>query len=263
MPSSRNVVQSVTKSLLSTAIGIAIDKEFFTLNVSVSTYVPELTDTPYGQILLQNLADMTAGVVPPNGTDKVAEPGEVFSYHDENYYVLALSLTRAVEVPLENWITKHIWEPSGMGYDGFMRTTGAHQVDGYGGLATALKDMARFGLFVLDYFHDIAGPDVPKRWFDNIADATTSTGIRAPGSIKEVPNSGYQTGWWTMPRDEDTYQLGDDRGFAALGTYGQAIYIIPDIDAVIAMQSSYPIHYADLFWYGPEFVTAAAVAVKH
>ncbi|KAJ6028920.1 beta-lactamase/transpeptidase-like protein [Penicillium canescens] len=263
MPSSRNVVQSVTKSLLSTAIGIAIEKEFFTLNVSVSTYVPELTDTPYGQILLQNLADMTAGVEPPNGTDKVAEPGEVFSYHDENYYVLALSLTRAVEVPLGNWITKHIWEPSGMGYDGFMRTTGAHQVDGYGGLAIALKDMARFGLFVLDYFHDIAGPDVPKRWFDNIADATTSTGIRAPGNIKEVPNSGYQTGWWTMPRDEDTYQLWDDRGFAALGTYGQAIYIIPDIDGVIAMQSSYQIHYADLFWYGPEFVTAAAVAVKH
>jgi CubicO group peptidase (beta-lactamase class C family) len=230
---------------------------------------------------------MVAGVEPPNGTSvpdlftdiypqadpeavvkffktfrKVAELGDVFSYHDENYYILSLSLTRALGKPIEDWITGRIWDPAGMEYDGYMRTTGAHQVDGHGGLAVTLHDMVRFGLFALDSLHGRCEPDVPIGWFGEIANATTSTGIRAPGNIDAVPHAGYQNGWWTMPRGGETYQLGDDGSFAALGTYGQAIYVIPNLDTTVVIQSSYPVHFPDLFYYGQEFVTAAALLLK-
>jgi hypothetical protein len=65
-----------------------------------------------------------------------------------------------------------------------------------------------------------------------------------------------------MPRGGKKYQLGDDGGFAALGTYGQAIYIIPSMNTTIALQSSYPVHYPDLFWFGQQFATAASLALK-
>ncbi|KAH7111649.1 beta-lactamase/transpeptidase-like protein [Dactylonectria estremocensis] len=286
-PSFRNQVQSVTKSFVSTALAIAIKRKKIRLSDRVSKHVPELARSAYGSVPLQNLVDMTSGVTEQNSTnnpdlfndvyprtnpeavlnwfktfEKVARPGEVYNYYNPNYYVLSLSLTRAIGEPLEDWITKHIWEPAGMKYDGYMRTTGARQVDGHGGLALTLQDMARFGLFVLDSFNGRGGPRVPAGWFDDISAASTSTGIRAPGHIDAVPNSGYQTGWWTMPRGGKRYQLGDDGGFAALGTYGQAIYIIPGINTTIVMQSSYPIHFPDLFYYGQQFATAASLALK-
>ncbi|KAK7415933.1 hypothetical protein QQX98_005506 [Neonectria punicea] len=270
-PSFRNQVQSATKSFVSTALGVAFKEKKIRLSDRVWKYIPELARTAYGSVPLRNLIDMTSGVTEPNSTHppdlfndvyprtdpeavltwfktskKVAEPGEV-----------------AIGEPLEDWITKHIWEPAGMKYDGYMRTTGVLQVDGHGGLALTLQDMARFGLFVLDSFNGSGGPHVLAGWFDDISAASTSTTrIRAPGNIADVPNTGYQTGWWTMPRGGKKYQLGDDGGFAALGTYDQAIYIIPDMNTTIVLQSSNPIHYPDLFYYGQQFTTAASLALK-
>ncbi|CAG9955451.1 unnamed protein product [Clonostachys rosea f. rosea IK726] len=286
-PSFRNQVQSVTKAFLSTALAAAVAKKKISLSDRVSKYIPELAKSAYGPVPLQNLIDMTSGVVEHNSTsnpdlfndiyprtdpeavlkwfktfEKVAEPGQIFNYYNPNYYVLSLSLTRALGEPVQDWVTKTIWGPAGMKYDGYMRVTGAGQVDGHGGLALTLQDMARFGLFVLDVFIGRGGPRVPDRWFQDISAASTSTGVRAPGAIDIVPHSGYQTGWWTMPRGGKKYQLGDDGGFAALGTYDQAIYIIPGMNTTIAMQSSYPVHYPDLFWYGQQFATAASLALK-
>ncbi|KAI1033756.1 hypothetical protein LB503_011098 [Fusarium chuoi] len=286
-PSFKNVVQSVTKSFVSTALAVAIHKGIVRLDDKASKYIPELARAPYGAVSLRDLSDMTAGVAEPSGpsapdlftdvywrtdphavTDylknytKVAEPRKVFQYYDTNYYVITLALQRAIGEPVQDWIAKFIWDPAGMNYDGYMRTTAAHQVDGHGGFAMTLQDMARFGLFVLDSFNDRGGPAVPNDWFDAISAANTSKGVRAPGAIAVVPAAGYQTGWWTMPRGGKEYQLGDDCGFAALGTYDQAIYVIPKMNMTVALQSSFPLHYPDLFLYGQKFVTAASLDLK-
>ncbi|KPM39409.1 hypothetical protein AK830_g7140 [Neonectria ditissima] len=280
-------VQSVTKSFISTALAVAIKKCKISLSDRVSKYVPELARAAYGSVPLQNLVDMISGITEQNITnppdlfndvytrsdpaaaldwfktfEKVAKPGEVFNYYNPNYYVLSLCLARAIGEPINDWTTKYIWEPAGMKHDGYMRVTAAGQVDGHDGLALTLQDMARFGLFVLDAFDGDGGPAVAKSWFHDISAASTSTGVRAPGAIAVVPNSGYQTGWWTMPRGGKTYQLGDDDGFAALGTYDQTIYVVPGMNTTIVLQSSYPVHHADLFYYGQQFATAASLALK-
>ncbi|KAM0713424.1 hypothetical protein Q7P37_010386 [Cladosporium fusiforme] len=283
-PAAMNVIQSCTKAVVSTALGLAIADGSIATSDLVSKWIPELAGSTYGDCPLQNIIDMTSGVAPPSDApdyfdvymstdplavldlfrtyERVAAPGKVFNYIDQNYFVASLSIQRAVGCRIEEYINKHIYAPAGMQYDAYMRRTAAGQVDGHGGLAISLADMTRFGLFVLDTFQTHRGPRVLDKWFEDIAGATTATGIRAPGNIDVVPQFGYQAGWWTLPRSNDSYLLGNDRAFAALGTYNQAIYVIPDLDAVVAIQSSYPVHYGDLFVYGQEFVTAVALALK-
>ncbi|EEU43799.1 uncharacterized protein NECHADRAFT_82956 [Fusarium vanettenii 77-13-4] len=286
-PSFKNVVQSVTKSFLSMILGVAVKQGKVKMQDRASKYIPELAGFPFGAVSLEALSDMTSGLAEPTGPDapdlfadvyyrtnvdavldytknftKVANPGKVFLYADINYYVLSFALQRALGEPIEDMVTRYIWDPAGMKYDGYMRTTAAHQVDGHGGLAITLQDMARFGLFVLDNLNGVGGPKVPRGWFNAIAVGSTSTGVRAPGAIAVVPASGYQTGWWTMPRGGKKYQIGDDDGFAALGTYDQAIYVIPKMNMTVVLQSSFPVHYPDLFYYGQQFVTSASLALK-
>jgi len=283
-PVSKDVIQSCTKSFTSTALAVAVAEGKISIDDLASKYVPELVGTPYGQVSLLQISDMTSGVtVPDNVPDyfdiylesdpeavfelfrqykTAAPPGEVYNYLDQNYYVLAVAISRAVGEPIQSYIQRNIWEPAGMEYDGLMRATAAGQVDGHGGLGITLGDMARFALYILDNINGNGGPKVPAGWFHDIAKGSTSTGIRAPGAIDDAPNFGYQTGWWTLPRGADKYQLGDDLAFTALGTYDQAIYVIPGLNTTIAMQSSFPVHYPELFYYGQEFATAVALALK-
>lgn len=286
MPSSRNVVQSCTKSFVSTALGIAIVEGKLKLSDKVSKWVPELKTTPWGDITILNLINMDAGVsASPTSSDyfdiywstnpnavfelfksyqKFASPGQVFNYQDQNFYVTSVVVSRAVKEPIQDYISRNIWEPAGMKYDGYFRATGAGQVDGHGGLAIALSDMVRFSSFVNDNLKGHGGPKVPEGWFESISKGTTAIGIHGAGNISVVPGFGYQNGWWIPPRSsgKGKYLLGDDGAFAALGTYDSAIYVIPGLNTSIAYQANYPVHTGDLFYYGQEMATAIALQLK-
>ncbi|HSV82774.1 MAG TPA: serine hydrolase [Ramlibacter sp.] len=290
-PSSRMVVQSVTKSITSTALAVALKEgKIGSLDEMVTKYVPELAGTAYGSVTIRDVADMVPGVQPseasaeqardlrrkayysPNrnavldllATYKTyAKPGEAYAYADINYYVISLLLTRAVGKPLSEYVSEKIWKPAGMEYDAYMRLTHAGQEDGHGGMAMTALDMARFGLFVLDTFQGKGGPNVPSGWFAGIAQARPDRhGVRVPGRIAAVPGFGYELGWWTLPRGGSSYQLGDDGGFAALGFYGQAIYVVPGQNVVAILQSASTVHAPELFARGRELVTAIVQTLK-
>lgn len=290
LPSSLNVIQSCTKTFTTTALGIALAEGLIgSIDDKAEKYIPELSGTDFGKITLRSLSDMTSGMDVPadeaglfavyGSSDpdaalrliasykKRAEPGETYMYSNFNYYVLSVCIQRAVEVPIEEFITEKIWAPAGMQYDGFMRRTGAGQVDGHGGLAIALADMARYGMFILDSYHGTGGPNLPSNWFEDIAHATTSaTGFRSPDGSPEIssaaPNMGYQTGWWTQPRNGSEYQLGDDLGFAAHGTYASTIFVVPGLNLIIATQANYPVHFGDLFFWVQQYATGVAQAIR-
>ncbi|KAM5343994.1 hypothetical protein ACJ41O_012531 [Fusarium nematophilum] len=293
MPASRNDVQSVTKSIMSTVLGIAHHEGKLSVEDTVGVHVEELRGTAWADVPLLALVNMSAGVVevsdelrpadipsPMYATElyprcdpnavidwlrtfrKVAEPWEEFHYYNPNYYVLSLSISRATHGPLEDYLSRHIWEPAGMQYDAYMRTTGAGQVDGHGGLSVTLTDMARFGCFILDAFKSEGqGSAVPAGWFQGISEAKGSTGSRAAGANDIIPNFGYETGWWTPARGSDGGLLRENNVFAALGMYGQAIYVVPKLEAVIAIQSGYPEHSWDLFARNIEFATTIVKAL--
>ncbi|KAG4280871.1 hypothetical protein FPRO04_05585 [Fusarium proliferatum] len=285
---SRNDVQSVTKSFVATALAIAQQEGKLSVDDSVSRHVEELKGTAWADVPLLALSSMSSGVVEqseeerpadvPNPmyatelypqTDpeavvnwlktsrKVAEPWEEFHYYNPNYYVLSTAISHATGEPLNEYISRTIWDPAGMQYDGYIRTTGAGHVDGHGGLSITLTDMARFGCFILESFRDEGkGPNVPPGWFQDISDAKNSVGARALQPDNFVSNFGYESGWWTTGRGGKEYKMGDDGAFAAIGMYGQSIYVVPKLDAVIAIQSGYPEHELDLFTKNAELATA-------
>ncbi|RSM18257.1 hypothetical protein CDV31_002983 [Fusarium ambrosium] len=293
-PASRNDIQSVTKSFMTTILGIAQQQGKLSVNDTVSSHIEELKDTAWKDVPLLALANMSAGVVeiseearPPDvpnpmyATDlypqsdtnavlnwlrtfrKVAEPWEEFHYYNPNFYVLSLAISRATQVPLEEYISSQIWEPAGMQYDAYMRTTGAGQIDGHGGLSVALTDIARFGCFILDALKgEGQGPVLPKGWFQNISEARTSEGPRAAGANDIIPTFGYETGWWTPAKGAEGGPLRENGTFAGFGMYGQSLYVIPKLDTVIAVQSGYPEHSWEIFAGNIDFATAVVKALQ-
>ncbi|KAI9154652.1 Cytochrome P450 monooxygenase mpaDE [Paramyrothecium foliicola] len=247
-PASRNDVQSVTKSFISTVLAIAHHEKKLSIEDTVARHVEELRDTAWADIPLIALISMSSGVVEqsdearpadiPNPmyatelyprTDaaavldwlktfrKVAEPWEEFHYYNPNYYVLSTAIVRAVGEPLEDYMSSRIWEPAGMQYDGYIRTTAAGHVDGHGGLSITLTDMTRFGCFVLDGLTGGKGPAVSPQWFQDISEAKNTSGPRAAGAQDFVPGFGYEAGWWTPGPGATGYHLADEKAFAAIG----------------------------------------------
>lgn len=288
-PSSRMVVQSATKTVVTTALAIAIKEgRIDSLDDKVKKYVPELAGTAYDSVTLRNLVNMVSGVRPEAAnlasslrreayysTDKnavldllktyktYAAPDRAFQYLDINYYLVSTAISRAVGKPLSDYVSEKIWKPAGMEYDAYMRVTHAGQEDGHGGMAMTARDMARFGLFVLDAANGKGGPNVPSGWFSGISRGNSGFNeIRAPGTIADVPGFGYELGWWTAPRSDARYELGNDDGFAAFGFYGQALYVIPKQNAVVIMQSAFTAHTPELLRYGRELVTAIGKKLK-
>lgn len=292
-PASRNDVQSVTKSFVTTALAIAQQEGRLSTNDPVSRHVDELKGTVWADVPLLALASMSSGVVEPSNDPrpadvpnpmfatelypssdknavmdwlktfkKVAEPWNEFHYYNPNFYVLSLAISRAVRQPLDEYISSRIWEPAGMQYDGYIRTTGAGQVDGHGGLSIALADMARFGSFVLDAFMGKRGEAVSSDWFVDISQAKNSVGARAAGANDFVPDFGYEAGWWTPAKGARGLGLAEESAFAAIGMYGQAIYVLPKMDVVIAVQSGHPDHSSEVFTRNNEFAAAITRLLK-
>ena len=87
-------------------------------------------------------------------------------------------------------------------------------------IQAATKDYARFGQFILDGAMIDGESIVPEGWF---AKATTKQ-----ADIGQA-GRGYGYQWWTW----------DDGSFQGRGIFGQGIYIHPEAQLVIAVNSSW------------------------
>ena len=87
------------------------------------------------------------------------------------------------------------------------------------------RDMARFGLLFLRNGRWREDQVVPAEWAERSTQAYSDTG----GSLD------YGFMWWVgPPADRDGHGL-----YAALGGSGQAIFVIPDLEVVIAHKVDY------------------------
>ncbi|MEE4362280.1 MAG: serine hydrolase [Pseudomonadales bacterium] len=241
---SRWISFSVAKSVSSMMLGAAIQDGYIrSVDDPVTDYLPQLRGTAYGRTRIRDVLHMSSGVgwnedyADPasdvsraGGLNALAlyayldalpatnAPGAVFNYNTGETNLIGGILRAAVGDNLAHYTSRKLWRPF-MESDATWMADGAYEVE-LGGccINATLRDYARIGQFALD---DGVLPDgtrvLPEGWMK--ASTTPSPAY-----------DGYGYQWWLLP----------DGNFAALGIFGQMIWISPATRTIIAAHGAWP-----------------------
>jgi CubicO group peptidase (beta-lactamase class C family) len=253
--------KSVSKSVASLAIGIAIDRGLIkSVDQPLFDFFPELADlrTPEkDRLRLVHALTMTAGLrwieaTPQTGDDDndearmhmsrdqaryvlglpmTAPPGQEFFYNTGTLQLLSAIMRKVTGAPLDAFARANLFEPMGIAPAEWNRIRG--DTDAGGGLRLKPRDMVKIGQLVLAGGTWNGRQLVSKAWID------ASMVKRTTASAKY--DYGYL--WWLGRAPFDGREV---RVLAALGRGGQSIRIVPDLDLVMAVTAGY---YQD---YSPE-----------
>jgi len=233
---------SVAKSVTSMLIGAAIQDGYIkSVDEKVTDYLPRLKNSAYDQSSIRNVLQMSSGVewnedyADPKSDVNTATwdtlslyeflrnkpretaPGEAFNYNTAETNLAGTILRSAIGNNLATYLSEKIWKPFGMESDANWMLT---EVGGgeFGGccINATLRDYGRLGLFAMGNGRLADGTQVlPEGWM-------------AESTAPSKGSAGYGYFWW----------LYDDETYRASGIFGQAIYINPKENVVIAMHSA-------------------------
>lgn len=240
---SRWISFSVAKSVVAMLIGAALEDGYIqSVDEKVTDYLPRLKGSSYDQTTIRNLLQMASGVAwnedytdPDSDVasvdyatlplyeqlrfkERVALPGERFNYNTAETNLAGTLLRSAVGNNLSTYLYEKVWQPFGMEADAYWQLT---ELGGgeFGGccINATLRDYARLGLFALADGKLADGTRIlPEGW---MAEST------APSKGFD----GYGYFWW----------LGGNGSYQASGVFGQAIYVDPEENLVIAVHSAW------------------------
>lgn len=271
-PEDAQHVYSVTKSVLGTLVGIAIEQGRIPgLQATVGELLPDYADQlspEQAAVTVERLLTMTGGFLDnPPGLDgqsghpdwiaslieySGAQPADSFAYSNGGSHLLAVLLAEATGQSVFEYAKAVLFEPLGIDTAGAIQPVaeGRHweaevqgpafgwaqdpmeRTVGSAGLLLRARDMAKIGLLHLQDGVWQGEQILPTAWVE----AATDEQVEAGDGL----HYGYL--WWT-----DT---GQDTWFAASGYGGQGIHVEPDIDLVIVTQ----------IWIDPEIGNEQSVA---
>ena len=236
---SQNTVYSVTKSVTSALVGIAIEEGSIQgVDQPVSDFFPEALavnpDPRKSAMTLEDLLTMRAGLEWQEGNpayrslymsqdwvafmlNKVLEddPGTKFEYCSGCTHVLSGVIQKATGMPTQDFARTRLFEPLGITNYRWETDSTGNTIGGWG-LELTARDMAKFGTLFLQNGAWAGQQIIPASWVKK----STRDGIGAPGEWD------YAYQWW-VKADENLY--------AAQGMYGQKIYVVPDQELVVVV----------------------------
>jgi len=246
-------VKSVTKSVASLAVGIAMDRGLIgSIDAPIFSFFPELSDlrTPEkDRIRLVDVLTMSLGLqwreaVPDNEDDNdegrmhaapdpcryvlglpmTAPAGQDFFYNTGALTLLSAILRKAVGRPLDEFARETLFEPLGIKRAEWSRVKG--DSDAGGGLRLRPRDMAKIGQLVLAGGRWNGGQVVSKAWIDSsMTPRLNATGLYFYGYL-----------WWL---GRSLFNGREIHWAAALGRGGQSIRIVPELDLVVVVTAGY------------------------
>ena len=242
--STRWVGYSVAKSVVSLLYGAAVaDGYIASLNDPVVRYLPRLAGGAYDRVTIEQLLQMSSGVAwdedyedPQADVSQspiallpfldymralptAAPPGARFNYSTGETSLAGAVLRSAIGNNLATYLSHRLWRPFGMEADADWMIDAPGGAE-YGGccISATLRDYARIGLFALSGGTARDGRRLlPDGWM-------------ARSTAPADTNPGYGYFWWLRP----------DGSYAALGIFGQMIWIDPVSQTVIAMHGAWP-----------------------
>lgn len=247
-------VKSVSKSVASLAVGIAIDRGLIPgVDEPIWSFFPELSDLRSAEradIRLSHVLGMSMGLswvesTPATGdyfNDEArmsiawdpcrfvlsravtAPPGREFFYNTGALMLVSAIVRKATGRPLDEFAREALFEPLGITMAEWTRRRG--ETDAGGGLRLRPRDMMKIGQLVLAGGRWNDRQIVSKAWIE------TSTAPR----IKATDGQSYGYLWWLGSAGIKGRQV---RWVGALGRGGQSIRIVPELDLVVAVTAGY------------------------
>jgi CubicO group peptidase (beta-lactamase class C family) len=267
-PELTHLAFSVTKSFVGLLAAILAHEGRLDPEQTVTAYVPELAATAYGDATVRQVMDMTIGVkysevyVDPEaevwaysraaglspmradydgprtifdfllGLKKEGEHGQAFAYKTCNTEVLSWIIQRLTGQSIAELISERIWQRLGAEEDGDLHVDSIGIAMAGGGLNTTLRDLARFGEMMRLGGHYNGQQIVPEAVVKDIENGADQAHFAKAG-VKTLPGWSYRNMWW----------VAHDRfgAYSARGIHGQALWIAPKADLVIARYASHPV----------------------
>jgi CubicO group peptidase (beta-lactamase class C family) len=245
-----HTMQSVTKSVTSALIGIAIGRgEIAGVGVRVIDFLDGYDianlDEWKRSMTLQDLLTMRAGIawdedsVPytdpenscagmENSDDWIQfvvdrpmarQPGTAFLYNSGASQLLSLIIKESTGKHVDEYAEEHLFGPLGITRY-YWKVTPTGFPDTEGGLYLTARDLAKIGyLYLRDGVWDQMRV-LPEGWVA----ASVQRRVEDTGSLR----MGYGYQWWLVPWGSN----GDSYAFAALGYGGQRLFVVPELDLV-------------------------------
>ena len=267
-PTQRHGAMSMTKSFVGLLGEMLVDEGLLDDSQLVQDYIPELADSAFGDATVRQVMDMTTGLQysedyadpdaevwqhaaagnplpkPADYTgprtyfeflqtvQKLGEHGVSFAYKTINTDVLGWLISRVTGQPVTNVLSEKVWSKLGADMGAYMSVDSIGTPFAGGGLSAGLRDMARFGQMMLED---------GKVGDEEVVPLAVINSIRGGGSRRAFADAGYallegwsyRSMWWITHNDHGAYM--------ARGVHGQALYIDPTADMVIARFASHPV----------------------
>ncbi len=250
-----HIVHSVSKSVLSAMLGIAMEKGLLGLDDLLTRYLSNYDlralEPRKQEITIRHLLTMTAGydsdqmlyetvASSGNWVQKTLDlplktnPGEKYSYFTFSSHLLSAALTSAAEQSSLEFGVRNLFTPLNIICKRWDRDPQGIYFGG-NNMYFIPRDMVRFGQLYLDGGQAGGTQIVPRAWVEESIRPFYS-GFKAWG-VLQSPGYGYH--WWCGTLSGHTI-------FFALGHGGQYIVMVPDLQLIVVTTANPP--YQGNYW---------------
>lgn len=266
-PTTSHWLASTSKSVVGTVAAILVDRGVLDREKKIRDFIPELAKSGFGNATLDQLLDMTAGTAWDESMDELKNPesfarqygaaagswkikgvesdgvfaflplikqdrehGKSFVYNSPQVDVLGWILNRATGKSLERIVSDELWSHLGAEAPAYYMLDTGGFAWATGGLSTTARDLARFGLLMLQKGQFNGHRIFPERVATDIQNKGDKKAFAIGSHADLYPGGAYRNYWWIKNDDDGAY--------LAKGIYGQYIYINPKKDVVIVRFAS-------------------------
>ena len=249
-PDSIHDVRSVTKSVISILIGMAIEEGFIpSVDEPMGTYLTPVVDSIREEVAntsIRHFLMMSSGLdwheldLGTSYSDWwesedmiqhvvdlpiVHSPGAQFIYNTGASHLLSVVLTEATGMPTLEFAREYLFDPLGFSDSSWLQENRGYDTGGMGLRITA-RDMMKIGQMFLDGGRHEGTQLVPQPWIAQSVSPLITTDFAVPYGR----DYGYL--WWVCTGGGEDF-------FLANGYGGQFILVVPALDLVIVTQNSW------------------------
>ena len=267
-PEGQHGLMSVTKTFVGTLAAMLVAEGRLDPGQRVDSYVPELAASAFGSATVRQVMDMTTGISfsedyadptaeiwlhaaagnplpkPKNYTGprgyyeflQTVKPqgahGAAFAYRTANTDALGWIIARVTGRSVAQLLSERIWSRLGAEQDAYMSVDSIGTPFAGGGLSTGLRDLARFGEMIRNNGAFNGRQIIPAMAVADIRRGGNPADFARAG-YELLPGWSYRNMWWVTHNEHGA--------FMARGVHGQALYIDPAAEMVIARVASTPV----------------------